>query len=300
MTERPPQAAATAEGPWTVRRVLGWTTQHFEKKNIDAPRLTAELLLSHVLKASRVRLYVDLDRPLDPEELKSFRALISRRMEGEPTQYLTGVRDFYNRAFKVDARVLVPRPETELLVDRVLERHPKDATARVLDLCTGSGCIAITLAAERAGFQVVATDLSPDALTVARENASTLGMTARVTFAQGDLFDALTRAGVDGPFDVLVSNPPYVTRAELPTLSPEVRKEPVLALDGGADGLDLIRRIAAEAPRWLGPGGLLALEIGETQGAAVKALLVEAGFTDVRIEKDWERRERHAFGTRAA
>ncbi|NMO23486.1 N5-glutamine methyltransferase family protein, partial [Pyxidicoccus fallax] len=176
---------------WTIRKVLTWTTQHFEKRQVDAPRLTAEILLSHVLKLGRVRLYVDLDRPLSKDELGTFRSLIERRLAGEPTQYLTGVKEFYNRPFKVDARVLIPRPETELLVEAALRMLPKDAPSRALDLCTGSGCIAISLAAERPQATVVATDLSPDACALAKENAEALKVADRVTVLQGDLFSPL-------------------------------------------------------------------------------------------------------------
>jgi release factor glutamine methyltransferase len=279
---------------WTVRRVLTWTAQHFEKKDIDSPRLTAEVLLSFVLKLDRVRLYIDLDRPLDAAELAAYRALIERRIGGEPTQYLTGVKEFYNRRFQVDARVLIPRPETELLVEAVLQRLPKDAPSRALDLCTGSGCIAVSLAAERPQASVWATDLSPDACALGRENAETLGVGGRVTVLAGDLFAPLPP---DARFDVVVSNPPYIATGELATLQAEVRREPRLALDGGADGLDLVRRVVSGARERLKPGGLLALEIGETQGAAVKALLTAAGYLEPRIERDLERRERMAFGT---
>jgi release factor glutamine methyltransferase len=282
---------------WTIRKVLTWTTQHFEKRQVDSPRLTAEVLLAHVLKVGRVRLYVDLDRPLSKEELATFRALIERRMAGEPTQYLTGVKEFYNRPFKVDARVLVPRPETELLVEASLRALPKDAPARALDVCTGSGCIAISLAAERPQASVLATDLSPDACALARENAEALGVSARVTILQGDLFAPVPE---DARFQLVVSNPPYIASGEIPGLSAEVRREPNMALDGGKDGLSFIRRIIMEARRWLVPGGLLAMEIGETQGSAVQALLQAAGYEDARVEKDLERRDRLAFGTQPA
>ncbi|WP_141592009.1 peptide chain release factor N(5)-glutamine methyltransferase [Myxococcus sp. AB056] len=280
--------------PWTIRRVLTWTTQHFEKRQVDAPRLTAEILLSHVLELSRVRLYVDLDRPLSKEELGAYRALIERRMAGEPTQYLTGVREFYNRPFKVDARVLIPRPETELLVEAALRMLPKDAPGRALDVCTGSGCIAISLAAERPQATVIATDLSPDACALARENAQALGVADRVTVLQGDLF---TPVPAGERFQVVVSNPPYIASGEIPGLSAEVRREPKLALDGGPDGLVAVRRVVTGARQWLEPGGLLALEIGEDQGPAVLELLRAAGYADARVEKDLERRERMAFGT---
>ncbi|GEL72194.1 MULTISPECIES: peptide chain release factor N(5)-glutamine methyltransferase [Myxococcus] len=280
--------------PWTIRRVLTWTTQHFEKRQVDAPRLTAEILLSHVLELSRVRLYVDLDRPLSKDELGAYRALIERRMAGEPTQYLTGVREFYNRPFKVDARVLIPRPETELLVEAALRMLPKDAPGRALDVCTGSGCIAISLAAERPQATVIATDLSPDACALARENAQALGVADRVTVLQGDLF---TPVPAGERFQVVVSNPPYIASGEIPGLSAEVRREPKLALDGGPDGLVAVRRVVTGARQWLEPGGLLALEIGEDQGPAVLELLRAAGYADARVEKDLERRERMAFGT---
>ncbi|MFP2957641.1 peptide chain release factor N(5)-glutamine methyltransferase [Myxococcus sp. 1LA] len=280
--------------PWTIRRVLTWTTQHFEKRQVDAPRLTAEILLSYVLKLSRVRLYVDLDRPLSKEELGAYRALIERRMAGEPTQYLTGVREFYNRPFKVDARVLIPRPETELLVEAALRMLPKDAPGRALDVCTGSGCIAISLAAERPQATVIATDLSPDACALAQENAQALGVADRVTVLQGDLF-APVPAGER--FQVVVSNPPYIASDEIPGLSAEVRREPKLALDGGPDGLVAVRRVVTGARQWLEAGGLLAMEIGEDQGPAVLELLRAAGYADARVEKDLERRERMAFGT---
>ncbi|QDE69907.1 peptide chain release factor N(5)-glutamine methyltransferase [Myxococcus xanthus] len=280
--------------PWTIRRVLTWTTQHFEKRQVDAPRLTAEILLSYVLKLSRVRLYVDLDRPLSKDELGAFRALIERRMAGEPTQYLTGVREFYNRPFKVDARVLIPRPETELLVEAALRMLPKNAPGRALDVCTGSGCIAISLAAERPQATVIATDLSPDACALARENAQALGVADRVTVLQGDLFAPVPEGE---RFQVVVSNPPYIASGEIPGLSAEVRREPKLALDGGPDGLVAVRRVVTGARQWLEPGGLLAMEIGEDQGPAVLELLRAAGYADARVEKDLERRERMAFGT---
>ncbi|HUM13660.1 MAG TPA: peptide chain release factor N(5)-glutamine methyltransferase [Myxococcaceae bacterium] len=283
-----------SEQPWTVRRVLGWTATHFEKLGLDSPRLTAELLLTHVLGSSRVRLYTDLDRPLEAAELAAYRALIARRAAGEPTSYLTGTREFYGRAFAVDPRVLVPRPETELLVEAVLQGLPGEAEVRLLDLCTGTGCVGITLALERPRARVVATELSPGAAEVARANAAALGVAERFEVRVGDLF-----APVEGepPFHAIAANPPYVPRGDIPTLSPEVRREPALALDGGPDGLDVVRRIAAVAPRWLVPGGLLAMEIGDRQGPTVRSLLEAAGYGSVRIERDLARHDRLALGT---
>jgi release factor glutamine methyltransferase len=283
-----------SEAPWTVRRVLGWTTQHFDKRGVDAPRLASELLLAHVLGVDRVRLYTDLDRPLDKGELATYRALIERRMEGEPVQYLTGQRDFYGRTFRVDGRVLIPRPETELLVEAVLRALPQGAV-RLLDVATGSGCIAVTLAAERPDATVVATDVDEGCCTLARANAEAARVAARVDVRQGDLFAPVAN---EAPFDVVVSNPPYVRTGDLNGLQAEVRREPRLALDGGPEGLTLLRRVADGAFSHLRPGGLLALEIGEEQGAAVRDLLQARGYERVRIEPDLERRDRMAFGTR--
>jgi release factor glutamine methyltransferase len=283
-----------SEQPWTVRRVLGWTSQHFEKLDLDAPRLTAELLLAHVLRTSRVRLYTDLDRPLEASELAAYRSLIARRVAGEPTSYLTGTREFYGRTFAVDPRVLVPRPETELLVEAVLQALPRDAEVRVLDLCTGSGCVGITVALERPRARVLATDASAGAVEVARANAAALGAGGRFEVRLGDLFAPVD---LEAPFDVIVANPPYVPAGELPTLSAEVRREPQLALDGGPDGLDVVRRIAGEAPDRLVPGGVLALEIGDRQGPAVHSLLEAVGYGSVRIERDLARHDRLALGT---
>lgn len=283
--------AATEQ--WTVRRVLEWTRGHFDKQAIDSPRLTAELLLSHVLNVTRVKLYVDLERPLQKDELAKYKALIQRRLAHEPTQYLMGTREFYGRPFAVDARVLIPRPETELLVEAVLRQLPKEAPSRVLDVCTGSGCIAVSIAAERPHASVWATDLMANALEVAKANAETLGVGTRVTFFEGDLLAAVPA----GPtFDVVVSNPPYVKSGEIATLQHEVRHEPRTALDGGTDGLDFVKRLAVDALPRVKPGGWLALEIGEDQGPATAALLTQAGWSDVRVDLDLERRDRLVFG----
>lgn len=280
------------EDTWTIRRVLDWTRGHFEKQQIDDPRLTSEILLGHVLSVPRVKLYMDLDRPLSKDELGTYRGLIQRRLGGEPTQYLTGVREFYGRRFKVDARVLIPRGETELLVEAALQALPKDTPARVIDLCTGSGCVAVSLAAERPQASVWATDLSVDALAVARDNAEANGVGGRVTFFEGDLFAPVPQGAT---FDVIVSNPPYVKASEIAGLQKEVQKEPRLALDGGDDGLSIIRRLIAGAKGRLKAGGLLALEIGDDQGPALLELLQQADYRDARIEKDLARHDRLAL-----
>ncbi|SRR6266568_810409 len=264
---------------WTPLRLIAWTQDFFAKKDVDAPRLTAEVLLAHALSCDRVRLYLDFDKPLGDPELARFRDLVRRRGEGEPTAYLTGRREFFGRPFRVDARVLVPRPETELLVEAVLAALPEGG--RVLDLCTGSGCIAISLALAGKGARVVATDLSEEALAVARENATALG--AAVEFATGDLWSAVHGAE---PFDVVVSNPPYVPAKELATLSREVRREPCIALDGGEDGLAVLRRIVEGAPARLRPGGTLCLEMHESHVDTLPALCRSAGLVRVEARRD--------------
>jgi release factor glutamine methyltransferase len=265
---------------WTTLKLLGWTQEFFAKKGVDAPRLTAEVLLAHALGCDRVRLYMDFDKPLGDAELGRYRELVRRRADGEPTAYLVGRREFYGRPFRVDARVLVPRPETELLVEAALSALPPGG--RALDLCTGSGCVAVSLALGRPGARVVATDLSEDALAVARENAAVLG--AGVEFATGDLWAAVHG---DERFDVIASNPPYIPTKELAGLSREVRREPCIALDGGPDGLAVLRRIVAGAAAHLRPGGTLCLEMHESHLESLPALCLEAGFAHAEARRDY-------------
>jgi len=264
---------------WTPLKLLAWTQEYFARKGVDAPRLTAELLLAHALSCDRVRLYLDFDKPLGDPELAAYRELVRRRADGEPTAYLTGKREFYGHAFAVDRRVLVPRPETELVVEAALAALPEGG--RALDLCTGSGAIAISLALGRPSATVVATDLSEDALAVARQNASSLG--AVVELATGDLWAAVHG---DARFDVIASNPPYIPTRELAGLSREVRREPCIALDGGEDGLAVLRRVVAGAPARLAPGGTLVVEMHESHAGVLPGLCLEAGFADARAYDD--------------
>jgi len=265
---------------WTPLKLLSWTQGYFARGGVDSPRLAAELLLAHTLGCDRVRLYLDFDKPLGPEELATFRGLVKRRAEGEPVAYLTGVKEFHGRRFRVDSRVLIPRPETELLLEAGLPALP--AAGAALDLCTGSGALAICLALERPGARVTATDLSAEALEVAAANAAALG--AAVTFHAGDLFGALPA----GParYDLIVANPPYVPSGEWEGLSREVRREPRLALDGGPDGLRLLSRLAAEAPRFLVPGGTLVAEMHERHAELLPRLCREAGFAAAEARRD--------------
>jgi len=273
--------AAAVPDTWTPLKLIAWTQGYFARASVDAPRLTAELLLAHALHCDRVRLYLDFDKPLGESELAAFRALVKRRAEGEPTAWLLGRREFFGRPFRTDARALVPRPETELLVEAALAALPAAADTALLDLCTGTGCVAVTVALERPGARVVATDLSPDALALAAENAAALG--AGVELLQGDLF-APVPPGLR--FDVVTANPPYVPTGEIDGLSREVRREPRLALDGGPDGLALLRRIAAGAPTWLRPGGALAMEMHEGHREALPRLCLEAGFASAEVRRD--------------
>ena len=281
---------------WTVLKLIQWTSDFFGKKGVDAPRLTAEMLLADVLQSSRVKLYMAFDQPVQKEELAKFRALIERRVAGEPTAYLLGKREFYGRSFQVDARVLVPRPENERLVEQVLGALPKDEPQRVLDLCTGSCCIAATLAAERPQWRVLATDLSSDALAVAKLNVDALGLSDRVELRQGDLF----APAADTRFHAVVSNPPYIAASAFPTLPKEVQREPQLALLSGPQGMDAITTIATNAPTHLEPNGLLAVEIGDDQKSLVQDLLNRLAYRDVQVLADWAGKDRVAMARRPA
>lgn len=272
-------------------------TQDFRARGLDSPRLDAELLVAQALGVGRVQLYMDLDRPLVPEELAAVRGLVQRRRQREPIAYILGRRDFHGATFAVDSRVLVPRPDTEILVERALAAFAKDAPTRWLDLCTGSGAIPISILRICSQATAVGTDLSTGALEVARANAETLGVAARLELRCGDLFAVV---GADERFDAITANPPYIPSGVVPTLMPEVsRHEPALALDGGADGLDFYRRIAKESPAHLVDGGRLFLEVGEGQAAAVVALLGESeAFEPALVTRDYGAIERVVEATR--
>ena len=293
-----------AETPkeWTVGELCRWATDDFKARGLESPRLEAELLVAFALGISRMQVIVDGARPLAKDELTKLRELVKRRRAHEPMAYLRGEREFYGHVFKVDKRVLVPRPDTETLVDVAKERTAHVAMGgRILDLCTGSGCVAISLAKMRPTADVVATDLSPDALDVARENPRRLGA-YNVSFVLGDLFGAIDAAGLPWHppvFELVVSNPPYIATAECETLMPDVRDfEPRLALDGGKDGLDLVRRIVRDAPRYLVPTGVLALEIGAGQAPDVAKILEGHGYTEIVKTKDLAGIERVVSGVR--
>ncbi len=280
---------------WTIRRVLQWATDDLKKRSSTSPRLDAELLLGKVLGINRVGLLVDAERPLQKPELALYRELHQRRRAGEPVAYLLGVREFYGRPFRVDRRVLIPRPDTEALVEVALERtRGISLSARVLDLCTGSGCVAATLARERPTTRVVGADVSEGALAVAAENALRLGA-VNCGFVRSDLFAAF--APGRARFDLVTANPPYIAEGERAGLSVDIREfEPAVALFGGADGLDVLRRIVAEAAGFLEADGILAVEIGADQGEATRALFADAGFTAIETRRDYGGHERVVSG----
>lgn len=281
---------------WTVARVLRWATDDLLRRGVnDSPRLDAELLLSHAIGLDRVRLIVDSARPLDSDELGRYRELLVRRRRFEPVAYILGEREFYGLRFSVNPHVLIPRPDTETLVNVALERtRGRHLYGRAIDVCTGSGCVAIAFAKERPTWEVTGSDISEPALAVARHNALRLGAIWNLDFRHADL---LAEAGSEPRFDLIMANPPYVPDAEIPTLSPDIRNhEPDGALRGGPDGLSLLRRLVKAAPRLLVPGGVLAVEVGAGQAERVSKGLAAYGFSEVQQERDYGSIERVVSG----
>lgn len=262
---------------WTIRRLLEWTETFLRDKGIESPRLEAQLLLAHTLGCKKIDLYVrSNDEPSD-QERTHFKALIKKRVDGCPVAYLVGQREFYRLSFDVSPAVLIPRPETEFVVLEGLRLLKGKDKPSVLDVGTGSGCIALSIAQQHKSACVTASDISSAALGVARQNAERHGLAQRVRFVESDAFDSLPGER----FDLIASNPPYVADSEMATLDKEVRDfEPRLALDGGADGLTIYRRLIAQSPEHLRSGGHLLLEIGSTQETAVHGLVEATGQFD--------------------
>jgi release factor glutamine methyltransferase len=283
---------------WTVQRVLGWATQDFEKRGLPTARLDAEVLLAHVLGCERIRLFVEATRVLGEAELGAYREVIRRRRTGEPVAYVVGRREFFGLDFAVDSRVLIPRPDTETLVDVALDRtRAWSMHGRALDLCTGSGCVAIAFARQRPTWEVIGIDLDADALEVARANALRLGAVHALRFLPGDLDAPLDP---NERFDLVTANPPYIPTAECDELDPGVRDfEPRLALDGGQDGLTVMRRVVETARACLVPEGVVALEVGFDQASRVADLLEGAGFSAIERRRDYGGHERVVSGRRA-
>lgn len=275
----------------TVFEILNWASHYLEDHHIDNPRLNAELLMAHSLQGSRESLYTQLKDPLGKEQRDTFESLIQRRVSGEPIQYILGRQEFWSIPLKVDRRCFIPRPETEFLVEEtasILSHFPLSETPRVLEIGTGSGAIAIALAKEVKEILVIATDLSREALSLAKENATSLGLLSKIRFLHGDLFEPFSILKGSEPFFIILSNPPYIARSELKGLPREVRDfEPILALDGGEDGLDFYRKIISQASDYLRPGGWLLLEVGNNQADTISKMLeAEGGFQKPMCVKD--------------
>jgi release factor glutamine methyltransferase len=266
----------------TVLEVIQATIPFFKKSGVESARLNIEHLLAHALGKKRMDLYLEFDRPLGDRELEPVRELVRRRATGEPLQHLLGTAEFMGRIFRCDKRALIPRQETEQLCEIVMAQGK---AGRVVDVGTGSGIIALTLAAEWPDAEVRAVDVSADALALARENAEMLGLAGRVTFAESDLL-----AGIEGECDLLVANLPYIADGEAAGLAREVLRDPHGALFGGAVGTELIERLIAEAPRIL--RGRIALEIGFDQGPQLSEALARQNFRDIQVRADYQGRTR--------
>ena len=266
----------------SVLEVVRATTDYFTKHGVENPRLNAEHLIAHVLGKKRLDIYLEFDRPLGERELDPLRELLRKRASGVPLQHLLGTVEFHGRLFKIDARALIPRPETELLMELLL-REPLPPEPLILDVGTGSGVIALTMAGELPAARVTAVDISTEALNLARENAVRLELTSRVEFLQSDLL-----SGVEGAFDLIIANLPYIPRGEIASLSREVQHDPVSALDGGELGTEIIDRLIEQAPARLAPGGRLALEIGHDQSERLAAQLGRHNFRDIRPVADYQ------------
>lgn len=277
----------------TILEVIQRSADFLGKKGVEAPRLQVELLLAHVLKMPRMNLYLNFERKLEAPDVETLRELVRRRGQREPLQHIVGSVSFCGLEIAVNRHVLIPRPETELLAERAwhfLKGLTDSETPRALDLCTGSGCIAIALAVHAPQAQVAAADISAEALEIARQNAARHQVAERTHFHSGDGFAAVDPAA---RFALIVSNPPYIATAEIQALEPEVRDyEPRLALDGGGDGLDFYRRIAEEAGRFLQPRGRLMVELNDHGAKAVGEIFTQRGWKLEGVEPDYNRFQR--------
>jgi release factor glutamine methyltransferase len=260
----------------TIGSIIAKTVPFLKEKGLPNPRLEADLLLAGVLKLPRVKLYSEWDRPLEPAEIQQYREVIVKRVQGWPLAYLSGKKSFLSWEFDVTPAVLIPRPETEILVEAVVNLVKGHQELRGVDVGTGSGIIAIALAKLLPGSKWYAIDLSPEALAVAEANAVQLGVDQQISFINGDLLEPLMNLGES--FELIVSNPPYIPSATIETLQPEVRREPLLALDGGQDGLDIYKRLLPQAKALLAEGGICAVEHGWDQRGSLEKLFKESGF----------------------
>lgn len=277
----------------TIKEILKKTTEHFKEYGISTPRLDAEVLLADLLGMERIELYVQFDRPLEKIEIDNYRKRVIQRSKRMPVAYITGYREFMSLNFKVDQRVLIPRPETEHLVENTI-RKIKEATKEeltVVELCTGSGAVIISLAKEfidsenERQINYVATDISESALEIARENAKKHGVIDQIRFIKGDLLEAIE--GLELETDFLIANPPYISKQEMEKIQPEIQYEPDIALAGGEDGFEFYHKIITGARKSLTPGTVIGLELGDRQVATVEKLLRENNFNDIEIIADY-------------
>lgn len=280
---------------WTIKALIDVTAEYFLKKGIDSPRLNAELLLAHILRCPRLDLYLRFDQPLSAEEITAYRAVVRRRAGREPLQYICGFQEFWSLEFRVSPGVLIPRPETECLMEQALAFYkegtvPGGDAPRVLDLGTGAGVLAVCLAHEIKGARVCASDISRAALDQARGNARRHGVEKRITWVQGDLFAPFGKLE-NAPFDLILANPPYVAEEDFSGLQPEVRDhEPREALDGGPGGMDIARRIIEEARMFLSPGGRILVELDAEQMDEARETAMSAGaYAHLGVIRDYAR-----------
>ena len=280
---------------WTILKILQWTQQYFQSKGVENPRLDAEVLLCAVLDKSRIQLYTNFDEPLEEQELKQYRGYVARRAAREPVAYILGHKGFLQYDFKVTKDTLIPRPETELLVEQLVSLNRDRGPVRILDLGCGSGAIIDSLLAELPEARGMGVDISPGAAAVTRENAQSLGVGDRLETVVSDLYEKVPR---EEKFQVLVSNPPYIPEGDLAGLQVEVHREPRRALDGGRDGLDFYRRILRDLWSYLDQEGMAAFEIGQGQGEDVARLCREAGLDCVKVRKDYGDMDRMVFAAK--
>ncbi|WP_407396639.1 peptide chain release factor N(5)-glutamine methyltransferase [Anaerovibrio sp.] len=274
-----------AEEIWTIGKLLKWTEEYFTKAGIDTPRLDGEVLLCHVLKKERIHLYVHFDQPLTKEELAQYKMCIKERVQHKPVAHIVGHKEFMGLDFKVNEATLIPRPDTEILVEAVISRLKtgQEGLGTIADIGTGSGAICLSLLNYLPDIKAVTVDISPEAIEVAKENAELLDLSDRVEFCHGDMLEPIR----DRKFTAIVSNPPYIPEDDIDGLEPDVRDfEPISALVAGPDGLDFYRRLVAEAGNMIDDDGFLALEIGINQAEALKALGQEHGWGRCEIVKD--------------
>ena len=278
---------------WTVKRVMDWTVGHLQRKGSDSPRLDTEILLAHARGCERIELYTHFNDVLTEEERTTMRELVQRRANHEPVAYLVGYREFYSLEFEVNKEVLIPRPDTETIVLELLEIAKTMASPKIIDVCTGSGCIAISVAVNHNTAELTATELYEPTIELARRNAEKHEVSDRIDFIQGDLLGGIP---AEQQFDIVASNPPYIPTLDIETLAPNVRDhEPHAALDGGHDGVQFLSRLIADTPSYLKDGGYLMLEMGPEQAGLVCELIDENGcFSEAQILTDLAGRSRVA------